>query len=88
MPSVAQGRFAAAERRMVARSGLEPEQTDPESVVLPLHHRAVGVLSEKASDRIPRAGGRGKLIRVARNAEKRTPHFLFAFRGERSQGRP
>ena len=25
---------------MVARSGFEPEQTDPESVVLPLHHRA------------------------------------------------
>ena len=27
---------------MVARPGLEPGQTDPESVVLPLHHRADG----------------------------------------------
>ncbi len=25
---------------MVARLGFEPRQTDPESVVLPLHHRA------------------------------------------------
>ena len=26
---------------MVARQGFEPRQTEPESVVLPLHHRAV-----------------------------------------------
>lgn len=34
---------------MAARSGLEPKQTESESVVLPLHHRASPVKNESTS---------------------------------------
>ncbi len=37
--------------KLAASLGLEPRQTDPESVVLPLHHEAVGVIRVKSRTR-------------------------------------
>ena len=34
-------RMEKRQKKMAARPGFEPRQTEPESVVLPLHHRAV-----------------------------------------------
>lgn len=40
-PFLAFGRYDAFRAGMAARLGVEPRQTESESVVLPLHHRAV-----------------------------------------------
>ena len=38
------------EKRLAARLGIEPRQTDSESAVLPLHHRAVRVKLRQEDD--------------------------------------
>ena len=39
--------FGIRTKKMAARPGFEPRQTEPESVVLPLHHRAVRMYCKK-----------------------------------------
>ena len=41
------GKCGIKTKKMAARPGFEPRQTEPESVVLPLHHRAVRIYCKK-----------------------------------------
>src|SRR5437016_4000901 len=67
--------------RLAARLGFEPRQTDPESAVLPLHHRAsrsdVKLKSLHMESRFVEAWKRGSVEASGRRASSPDPVFTL-----------
>ena len=71
-PAMGGDRGARGANRMAARLGLEPRQTDSESVVLPLHHRAVKPF-RPAGATLGESGSPSRRLEPAMGLEPATP---------------